>query len=119
MRSFSLAAAVALLGLVSAASSSSTATTTTTTTPPPSVTSAPAVFASIVPGTNDYLYYGCYNETTRNPAAGDVRALANGNMVRRFGLLFRFHCFPVAVGRHAAQPDVLEARGCWAMDRCG
>lgn len=39
--------------------------------------------AVIVSGSHGYTYAGCYNETTGIASGGNVRALANGNMVRR------------------------------------
>ncbi|MCJ1306187.1 hypothetical protein MMC08_009005 [Hypocenomyce scalaris] len=49
----------------------------------PTSSSAPTAtlsYASIVPSTTSYTYTGCYNETTGDAAAGDVRALAGGSM---------------------------------------
>ena len=65
---------VSFLALVSAQNSTSTSAAT------PSTTSSTAA-ATVVPGTALYTYYGCYSETTGNAAAGNVRALAGGNMV--------------------------------------
>ena len=66
----------------SAAAGGSTATGAS---PPPDATSpsTPSPSLSLVPSASGFKYLGCYNETTGDAAAGNVRALSEkGNMVR-------------------------------------
>ena len=54
---------------------------TTTSTATATVTTTPAPAPTIDPGVGDYNYMGCYNETSNDPNAGNIRAL-DANSVR-------------------------------------
>ncbi|MCJ1356065.1 MAG: hypothetical protein MMC33_006059 [Icmadophila ericetorum] len=78
---FTFPLAFLLLLSLSALSSAQSTTPPTTLTPtgsPPA--SSTSVVPTIVSTVNQYQYIGCYNETTGDAAAGNVRALAGGNM---------------------------------------
>jgi hypothetical protein len=69
---------LSLLGIGNAQSTSTTPPASSTVVAPSSRTSMGP--PTIVPSTAVYTYIGCYNETTGNAAAGNVRAL-QGNVV--------------------------------------
>jgi len=72
------------LAVLSIGASAATTTSNSGATPAGTALVNPTTAAAgVAPGagTNGYAYAGCYNETTGNDAAGNVRALAGGSMV--------------------------------------
>ena len=73
---FTFLLTILLFASQSLAQSSSTPSTT-----PSAVSPVGTAAPTIVQTFGQSTHQGCYNETTNNAAAGDVRALAGGNMV--------------------------------------
>ncbi|MCJ1281771.1 hypothetical protein MMC26_001094 [Xylographa opegraphella] len=66
--------------------------------------------ATVVPSAGDYTYAGCYNETTSDDAAGNVRALAGGNMTATSSMTVNY-CLSYCDGSTYA--GIEYGRECW------
>ncbi|MCJ1386208.1 hypothetical protein MMC17_009334 [Xylographa soralifera] len=92
---------LSIIGAVEAQSASGT--------PLPAPTSA-GPSATVVPSTALYTYAGCYNETTGDDAAGNVRALAGGNMTATSSMTVSY-CLSYCGG--SAFAGIEYGRECW------
>ncbi|MCJ1395049.1 hypothetical protein MMC18_007930 [Xylographa bjoerkii] len=95
---------LAILSVVSYAEAQSASGT-----PLPAPTRA-ASSATVVPSTALYTYIGCYNETTGDDAAGNVRALAGGNMTATSSMTVNY-CLSYCGS--SAYAGIEYGRECW------